>query len=431
MHYYCISFTHKNTDLATREKLALGNEERKKELLRLISLDVSVFESLVLSTCNRVEIMVFAQDLAKIDIFLIDCIEKVCKTGQKESLLERVDAYEDSGAIHHLFSVASSLDSLVIGETQIAGQLKDAFKFAMLQGFCGVNISRAVHYAFKCAAMIRNQTQISKNPVSVASVAVQKAKLQTSLEGARVLVLGAGQMGELACKNLLKEGAFITLVNRNLGRAKALDLKLGDERVCVVPLSELKSCLNTHSVVFSATNASEPVITDIDLEVVDFKRFFFDLAVPRDIDVSENDLISVVAVDDLEDIVRKNLALREHQAQNAYAIISEQTQSFYENLASLASAPLIKQLRLSIQEIASKQLEIAIKKGYLKKSDTNEAKAFARQLVNALFHKPTTKLKKISGKVQNDSVINALSYLFDLGEIKVDLNYHLEDKNEI
>lgn len=415
MHYFCISFTHKNTDIATREKLAL-NEEKKKLLLDLITKDINIFEGLVLSTCNRVEIMVFASELNSMDDFLITCIEKVCKTGQKEALLKRVDAYEDSGAIHHLFSVASSLDSLVIGETQIAGQLKDAFRFAIQNGYCAINISRAVHYAFKTAATIRNATQISKNPVSVASVAVNKATSMISLENLAVLVIGAGQMGELACKNLLKAGAKITLINRNIQRAKDLDLKLNSADVKIKGLDELKESLNTHSVVFSATNSNEPVIKDTDLEVVDFKRYFFDLAVPRDIDLSESDLISVIAVDDLEEIVRKNLALRENQAQSAYAIISEQTKCFYDDLAHLATAPLVKQIRLKIKDQAKSELEKAIKKGYLKNSDEQEAKKLVHQVVNAIFHKPTINLKKLSQKVQNDTVINSLRYLFDLKE---------------
>lgn len=430
MHYYCISFTHKNTDIATREKLSLSDESKKTALYELISRDVNVFESLVLSTCNRVEIMVFASEINSMDDFLITCIEKVCKTGQKDALLKRVDAYEDSGAIHHLFSVASSLDSLVIGETQIAGQLKDAFKFAMLHGSCGVNISRAVHYAFKTAAIIRNATQISKNPVSVASVAISKAKTLTELKGAKTLVVGAGQMGELACKNLLKEEAKITLINRNLQRAKELDFKLGDQNVKVLPLEKLKESLNTHSVIFSATNSNEPVITDVDLQEVDFKRYFFDLAVPRDIDLSESDKIRVIAVDDLEDIVRKNLALREHQAQNAYAIISDQTKNFYDDLARLATAPLVKQIRLLLKDQAEGELKKALKKGYLKNSDEMEARALVRQVVNAIFHKPTINLKKISGKVQNDTVVNSLRYLFDLKEDLEDLNYKHKMENE-
>lgn len=379
--------------------------------------------------------MVYASEINDMDDFLITCIDEVCNLGSKDELLKRVDAYEDSGAIHHLFSVASSLDSLVIGETQIAGQLKDAFKFSMQERRCGINISRAVHYAFKTAALIRNTTQISKNPVSVASVAVSKAKMLVSLKNLPVLVVGAGQMGELACKNLIKEGAKITIMNRSLMRAKELDFKLAAD--CKVEkIEELKNCVNSYSVIFCATNSNEPVIEDTDLEVVDFKRYFFDLAVPRDIDVSENDMVKVIAVDDLEDIVRKNLALRENQAQSAYAIISEQTKCFYEDLLKLASAPLVRQIRLQISEQANEELEKAFKKGYLKNSDQKEARALVRQVINKIFHNPTIRLKKISGKMQNDTVVNSLRYLFDLKEDLNDLNlykcdYNIENEDEL
>lgn len=157
--YYCISFTHKNTDIALREKLSFSNEAKKGEFLKIISTHENIEECLVISTCNRVEIVAFVK-MACAE-FIVKSLALLCDV-DKDILLEKADIFEDSGAIHHLFSVASSLDSLVVGETQIAGQLKDAFAFAVKNNFCGVHLSRAVHSAFKCAAKVRNETQISK-----------------------------------------------------------------------------------------------------------------------------------------------------------------------------------------------------------------------------------------------------------------------------
>lgn len=410
--YYCISFTHKNTDISTREKLSFSNEDKKREFLRLIHSNNKILESLVLSTCNRVEIFLFLGDSEGINEYILNALCLLCNVN-KDDLSSKADFYEDSGAIHHLFSVASSLDSLVIGETQIAGQLKDAYKFSLQEQRCGVNITRVVHYAFKCAANVRNQTEISKNPISVASVAVSKAKELINLEGKTAVVVGAGEMSELACKHLLNAKAKVLLLNRDLEKAKKLCEELG-ENAKFESIANLKEVLNSYEVFFSATNAPHAIVIDELLEEREYTRYFFDIAVPRDIDVKSNDKIIVYAVDDLEEVVRKNLTLREHQAQIAYSIVGNMTNEFFKHLSKLATLPLVKQLRLQANEIAQIQLQKAIKKGYLKNSNHEEAKKLINQVLNAFLHHPSVNLKKLSGTIQNDAVINSMRYVFDL-----------------
>ncbi|MBF7044318.1 glutamyl-tRNA reductase [Campylobacter volucris] len=410
--YYCISFTHKNTDISTREKLSFSNEDKKREFLRLIHSNNKILESLVLSTCNRVEIFLFLGDSEGINEYILNALCLLCNVN-KDDLSSKADFYEDSGAIHHLFSVASSLDSLVIGETQIAGQLKDAYKFSLQEQRCGVNITRAVHYAFKCAANVRNQTEISKNPISVASVAVSKAKELINLEGKTAVVVGAGEMSELACKHLLNAKAKVLILNRDLEKAKKLCEELG-ENAKFESIANLKEVLNSYEVFFSATNAPHAIIIDELLEEKEYTRYFFDIAVPRDIDIKSNDKTIVYAVDDLEEVVRKNLTLREHQAQIAYSIVGNMTNEFFKHLSKLATLPLVKQLRLQANEIAQEQLQKAIKKGYLKNSNHEEAKKLINQVLNAFLHHPSVNLKKLSGTMQNDAVINSMRYVFDL-----------------
>lgn len=410
--YYCISFTHKNTDISTREKLSFSNEDKKREFLRLIHSNNKILESLVLSTCNRVEIFLFLGDSEGINEYILNALCLLCNVN-KDDLSSKADFYEDSGAIHHLFSVASSLDSLVIGETQIAGQLKDAYKFSLQEQRCGVNITRAIHYAFKCAANVRNQTEISKNPISVASVAVSKAKELINLEGKTAVVIGAGQMSELACKHLLNVKAKVLILNRDLEKAKKLCEELG-ENAKFESIANLKEVLNSYEVFFSATNAPHAIIIDELLEEKEYTRYFFDIAVPRDIDIKSNDKTIVYAVDDLEEVVRKNLTLREHQAQIAYSIVGNMTNEFFKHLSKLATLPLVKQLRLQANEIAQEQLQKAIKKGYLKNSNHEEAKKLINQVLNAFLHHPSVNLKKLSGTMQNDAVINSMRYVFDL-----------------
>ncbi|MEB2788361.1 glutamyl-tRNA reductase [Campylobacter upsaliensis] len=411
MHYFCISFTHKNTDLSLREKLSLNDEKKKKEFLKLVLSKEDIVESLVISTCNRVEILAFVKDLKEVGKHIITSLALLCEV-DKNDLEKRADFFEDSGAIHHLFSVASSLDSLVIGETQITGQIKEAFHFAKNLNFCAEHLEFALHHAFKCAAKVRNQTQISKNPISIASVAVAKAKELLDLSQAKAVVIGAGEMAQLTCKHLLQAGAKIIILNRDLSKAQ----KLSEELDCEFDrLENLENYLNAYSLFFSATNAKNALITNNMLKSVEFKRYFFDIAVPRDIELSENDKIKVFAVDDLEEVVRKNLALRECEASIAYGIIGAMTSEFFKILSDLALTPTIKALRLKAKACANQQLQIALSKGYLKKSDEEEARKLIHQVFKAFLHEPTLNLKHLQGK-KSEVLIQSLNYLFNLGE---------------
>lgn len=400
--------------------------------MRLLSIHENIEECLVISTCNRVEIVAYVKEACA--EYIIKSLALLCNV-DKESLVQKADIFEDSGAIHHLFSVASSLDSLVVGETQIAGQLKDAFAFALKNNFCAVHLSRAIHSAFKCAAKVRNETQISKNPISVASVAVAKAKELLPLEGKSAIVIGAGEMGELAAKHLIAAGARVIILNRDIEKARILCERLGVLSECD-SLNNLKKYLDEYELFFSATNASSAIITNSLIDEVSHKRYFFDIAVPRDIDVSENEKVSVFAVDDLEVVVRKNLALREQEARMAYGIIGRETAEFFRYLNDLALTPIIKAIRLQAKECANKQLQIALDKGYLKHSDEEEARKLIHQVFKAFLHTPTINLKHLQGKMQSDTVINAMRYIFALENNLEGLNqyaceFNMENNDEI
>ncbi|EAJ2881683.1 glutamyl-tRNA reductase, partial [Campylobacter coli] len=400
--------------------------------LRLLSIHENIEECLVISTCNRVEIVAYVKEACA--EYIIKSLALLCNV-DKESLVQKADIFEDSGAIHHLFSVASSLDSLVVGETQIAGQLKDAFAFALKNNFCAVHLSRAIHSAFKCAAKVRNETQISKNPISVASVAVAKAKELLPLDGKSAIVIGAGEMGELAAKHLITAGARVIVLNRDMEKARILCERLGVLSECD-SLNNLKKYLDEYELFFSATNAPNAIIANSLIDEVSHKRYFFDIAVPRDIDISENEKISVFAVDDLEVVVRKNLALREQEARMAYGIIGRETAEFFRYLNDLALTPIIKAIRLQAKECANKQLQIALDKGYLKHSDEEEARKLIHQVFKAFLHTPTMNLKHLQGKMQSDTVINAMRYIFDLENNLEGLNqytceFNMENNDEI
>ncbi|MBE2983777.1 glutamyl-tRNA reductase [Campylobacter sp. RM9344] len=431
MHYLSISFTHKNTDIEVREKLAFDNDEKKEQILRLIKSSKDIDECMVLSTCNRVEALAYVTDTKTATNHIIRCIAVFSGVFEDE-LFERADIYEDSGAIHHLFSVASSLDSLVVGETQIVGQLKAAFKFAVDKQMCSNGISKAIHYACKCAAKVRNETQISKNPISVSSVAVAKAKeIFTTLEGKTAIVVGAGEMGELAAKHLIANGANVIIINRSTERVEELVDELGD-KASWDSILKLKEYINKYDLIFSSTSAPHAVITGALIEPCEFRRYFFDIAVPRDIDLVNTDKINVYTVDNLEEIVMKNLALREEQAQLAYSIVGQSTNEFLKFLKDNISIPVIKAVREQAKICAKNELEKAIKKGYLKNSDHDEAQRLIHQVFKAFLHLPTVNLKTISTRKDAQDIADAMKFVFGItSDENESLKIDMEKNNEI
>jgi len=414
MHYLIISFTHKNTDIKVREKLSFSNEDKKRDFLEKLKDLKSINESIILSTCNRVEMILSVNSCEKsIDYILTELAE--FSGIEKNELESRADIYEDNGAIHHLFSVVSSLDSLVIGETQIVGQLKDAFKFSTDEGFCSQKLARAMHHAFRCAATVRASTDISKNPISVSSVAVSKAKdILGSIEDRVAVLVGAGEMSALAGKHLITAGAKVIVVNRSLDKAQELAKELGD-RASSKSFSELKELINKHTLVFSATGAPHSVITEDMVEVRDFERYWFDIAVPRDIECDMDD-VNVYAVDDLEEIVAKNLSLREEQAKVAFSIVGRSTMEFFKWLQTLSIDPIIKELRDKAKECSQKEIKRSVKKGYIPAEYEDTVEKILHCAFNAFLHTPTKKLKELAEKPESDTIVQSIQEIFEMDE---------------
>ena len=414
MHYLIISFTHKNTDIKVREKLSFSNDEAKRDFLEKLQDFKCVNESILLSTCNRVEMIASVNSCEKTIDYMLSELSKVSGI-EKSELESRADIYEDNGAIHHLFSVVASLDSLVIGETQIVGQLKDAFKFSTDEGFCSQKLSRAMHHAFRCAASVRSSTEISKNPISVSSVAVSKAKdILGSIEDQVALLVGAGEMSTLAGKHLITAGAKVIVVNRSLEKAQELAGELG-ERATAKPFSDLRELLNTHTLLFSATGAPHSVITEDMVETREFERYWFDIAVPRDIECDMED-VNVYAVDDLEEIVAKNLSLREKQAKVAFSIVGRSTMEFFKWLQTLSIDPIIKELRDKAKECSLKEIKRSVKKGYIPAEYEETVEKILHCAFNAFLHTPTKKLKELAEKPEADTVVQSIQEIFEMDE---------------
>lgn len=413
MSYLIISFSHKNTDIQTREKLAFPNEENKDRFLKQILDKDSINEAILLSTCNRVEIITTASNTIKAAKDIISRLSSYSSL-DFDDLYDRADIYEHQGAIHHLFSVSSALDSLVIGETQIVGQLKDAFRFSVAKKYCEQKLPRALHYSFKCAAAVRNATSLGTGSVSVASTAVAKAKeIIGDTNEVKALVIGAGEMSELTIKHLQAAGFSVVITSRDKKKAQIL-ADTYEEHVYVEDYSNLRQLLNEIPVMITATSAPYPIITEDMVDDCNFNRYWFDIAVPRDIDDIDSPNLMVYAVDDLQDIVNQNMSLRAKQAKTAYTIVNQMSEEFFEWLKSLEVEPVIKQMYLKGDSIIDKKLENAIKKKFIKAEDAENIKKLCQTVLTEYLHEPSTKLKTISKDMQCDMVVGTVQSVFGI-----------------
>ncbi len=418
MHYLLISYTHKNTDITTREKIAYNNDLEKEQSLRNMIDCLYVNEAIVVSTCNRTEITASVSDIQKAKNTIFD--ELVKKTGiNRTELISRADIYEDENAVRHLFSVVSSLDSLVVGETQIAGQFKDAYKYSLEKGFCAAKLSRVANYSFKCAGAVRNATSLGTGSVSVASTAVAQAKelYKEYAKNINALVIGAGEMSELTIRHLLRAEFKVTLTSRNLKKAELLASTI-DENIVVKPYEELKELLNSHELMFTATSAPYPIIKKEMIKPIKKQRYWFDEALPRDIEEFEVDNIKVYAVDDLKTIVEQNLHLRAEQAKMAYTIVRDMTKEFYHWLNTLGVEPLIKQLYLKTDEIISQKIDSAISKKYISCEEKENIQQLCENIISKVLYPATKNLREMSSEENFDETIEKIREIFDIQEDK-------------
>ncbi|MCK5293562.1 MAG: glutamyl-tRNA reductase [Arcobacteraceae bacterium] len=415
MEYLIVSFTHKNTDIQTREKLAFSNDLEKEMFLKTIVEHPSINEAILISTCNRVEFILSVNQCKDSGQHIIAMLAKRSNINLKE-LLGRADIYENEGAIHHLFTVASSLDSLVVGETQIAGQLKDSFKFSIEKAFSGQKLARVMHYSFKCAARVRTATSLGTGSVSVASTAVAKAKeLYNGIDNVKAIVIGAGEMSELAIKHLLKSGFEVIICSRNLQKAKTLANSF-EENIEVESYDKLEELLNSKRLLFTATSAPYPIIKCNMVKKCGFQRNWFDIAVPRDIeDINSNDL-NIYSVDDLQGIVDENVVLRADAAKIAYGIVGKITIEFFSWIKTLSVEPTIKHLYLSADEIIERKINNALKKGFIKLEDEKNIHKLCKTIVSEFLHKPSSQLREVSKSMEGDIVLGTTQNLFGLKE---------------
>ncbi|MDF1876982.1 glutamyl-tRNA reductase [Sulfurimonas sp. SAG-AH-194-L11] len=405
MHYLNISFTHRNSTLEIREKLSYPDDENKRGCLtKLLSCD-AISEAMLISTCNRMEVLCYCNDVSAATMHILEMLEKRSSITLEE-LEGRADIFDDSSAIHHLFSVAASLDSMVIGETQIVGQLKDAFRFAYDNNFCGKKIAKAMKSAFKCAAKVRNATDISSKPVSMASVAVNQLKsLVDDVKSKKVLIIGVGEMSEITAKHLVNAGADVYIMNRTKHKAEAL------AKTCsanVIDFSELPNAVNEFEILYTATSAPEPIITDDIIESRDFDRYWFDLALPRDIHYNKGERINLFVIDDLKMIVDENVSSRELASRAAHSVIGRAIIEFFE-VSTQDLEPLIKEIYTRADSAALQESQRAIKAGYIPAEYEAEAQKMCEQALKRFLHEFTTNMRNTKEDKQTELISGAMA----------------------
>jgi len=390
MHYLNISFTHKNSTMDIREKLSYPDDENKHGCLKLLTSTDTIKEAILISTCNRMEVLCNCSDIPAATKHIFEMLSR--RSGVSiEELQERADIFDDATAIHHLFMVAASLDSMVIGETQIVGQLKDAFRFAYDNGYCGKKLARAMKSAFKCAADVRNATDISSKPVSMASVAVSKLKsLVDDIKGKKALIIGVGEMSEITAKHLISAGADVYIMNRTKHKAQELAEAVGAK---VIEFEKLGEAVNEFEILYTATSSHTPIITDEIIKPVAFDRYWFDLALPRDIQYSKGERIHLYVIDDLKVIVDENRSYKEEAARAAHSIIGRGVVGFFEWLNNQDIEPLIKNIYLKAQEAAKAEASRAVKAGYIPKEYEAEAQKMCDQALKRFLHDITKNMR--------------------------------------
>jgi glutamyl-tRNA reductase len=427
MYYQVISFSHKNCDLAMREKLAFADNEEKKMMLdALVEFDF-IHEAFIVSTCNRVEIVMATRDNFSSYHTVLGLVSQHSTVNFYE-IKAAAKRYDDEEAIGHIFSVVSSLDSLVVGESQITGQVKEAFRFSYENGTAGRKLNRVVSYAIKCAAQVRNETNISEHPISIASVAVSQAQkiLGENMLGMTAVVVGAGEIGVLAVKHLLRAGCDVVLIGRDLEKVQQIAQNLG-ENVKADTSDKLDKYLNRYRLLFSATSSAECIITKEMIENDMLPRLWFDMAIPRDIEDMAIEKLQLFRIDDLQSISQDNHALREEQAVRASEIVERYQDEFYAWLRALSVEPVIKQMREHVSAAIEREMQRAIKKGFVPAEYEENMRKMAHQMFNRFLHDPTQNLRHSSAQKQNANCLESVKEMFNINTEHIDFKQYKDD----
>jgi glutamyl-tRNA reductase len=395
MRFQIAGLNHKTAPVELRERLAIGNDALP-ETTRALLARPGVQEAMILSTCNRVELLVSHNGREpQLPEFLAEHFSL------DRSVLEpHLYRYQDEEAVRHMFRVAASLDSMVVGEAQILGQVKQSWNLARELGAVKGPLDKLLQGAFTAAKRVRTETEIGSSSVSIASVAVDLARrIFGSLEGKKILIVGAGKMSELAARHLIQHGAdSIMVANRTYDRA----LRLAEQFLGqAIRFEDLFARAHEADIVITSTGASQPIIGVEQAQAILHRRkgqpvFVVDIAVPRDVDPLVNRLegMFLYDIDDLQQVAASNLVDRGHEAEKAEAIIAEETERFRRRIRTIDIAPVLVDVQGTAEEL--RQSELHRQRGLLQnltREQQEAVEAVTRGLMNKFMHMPLQALK--------------------------------------
>ena len=421
MNLIVIGVNHQTAPVEVREQFAIP-EARLPEAIKCLVSYPGVEEAMIVSTCNRVELVARTKD-GQADIR--DCMQKlygIDPAPYRQHLYE----YRDKDAIKHVFRVASSLDSMVVGEPQILGQVKEAYATARAVGAIDSQLDALLSRAFAVAKRVRTETSIATSAVSVASVAVELAqKIFGYLDGKSVYLVGAGKMCELAARHLAAHGAKkIYVGNRTLERAAAMAKKFNGEPI---PFERLYDTVDLADIVITSTGAPHTIFRKEHGEKFLSKRrnrpmFFIDIAVPRDVDPEMNKLdgIFVYDIDDLQQVVTSHISDRKLEADRAEAIVENEVEKFLARLQTLDVVPTIVSLQEHLETIRQAEIDrLRGRLGTLNAEQEMAVYALTKGIINKIMHTPITTLKTAARESSEaTTVIDIVRKLFNLREVK-------------
>ena len=411
MSIVLVGVNHKTAPVEVRERLAFTDEACAESLHALVDGE-RISEGLIVSTCNRVEVLASTGDLegttgaAHIGDFL-----GRTRGVPPEFFRQHLYTHLGDDAVRHVFRVASSLDSMVVGEPQVIGQVRHSYSLAVDAGTAGRVLHKLVHHALHVAKRVRNETGIASSAVSISYTAVELGKkIFGTLKGATVMLVGAGEMAELAAQHLSNAGASRILVaNRTLATARALAAKFSGE---AIDFDDLPARLAEADVVICSTAAGGHVITrEMARAALETRRkrpaFFIDISVPRNVDpaVGEIDNLFVFDIDDLESVIASNIREREREAERAELIVESEVMQFQQALRQLDIGPTVAALRERLHEIARDEFKRQRSRlGTLTPEQERAVEGLLASTVNKIAHPVITRLRRSHETGEEESV---------------------------
>jgi glutamyl-tRNA reductase len=426
MHLLLVGISHKTAPVDVRERVDFHVHGLARALQALAARG-STREAVVLSTCNRAELYAACDDIASARGDLVDFVTQFHGV-DKHIVMPHVYHVADLDAARHLFRVAAGLESLVVGEPQVFGQVKDAHLAASDQGTVGPVLNRLFHYSFAVGKRVRTETSLGSGAVSISYAAVALAKkIFGDLSGRAVVVIGVGEMGKLTARHLKTQGVqHVTIVSRTMANAARTAEAIGG--ATAAPWDEIDATLSASDIVITATGASAPILTKARVENAMRPRrnrplFIIDIALPRDVEAAAGEIEQVFLynIDDLQATVRENLARRGSEVERAERIVTEELEKFGSWLRARGAIPTVIALRQRFESIRRAELDrLDFKLAALPPEARARVDEITHLIVEKLLLTPTEQLKALEDADTVGAYTDALTRLFGLGERRDD-----------